>query len=237
MNFKKLTTPFLLTILSLILIMPSVSALTLDDSEVFILEAPENNVYFIYSDTIKSSKPLGVAKASPIDWTATGYVKGITRNNQIEGLDTDGTLVDQSSGVPKFSDKAVVLSGGPIVQVLVKYYEKNRIAPIYFKAEDGNAYWYRKDGTRIDETGMVPNSQNDMFVVEHFLDPSGNAVLIVYGYTGSGTFAGAKFFKTIIHPNIRDYTHSYYIYQWIDMNNDNFPDLNEIDPNPVASGD
>ncbi len=237
MNYRKLTNPFLLATLFLILIIPSVSALTLDDSEVFILEAPENNVYFIYSDTIQSSKPLKVAKSSPIDWTATGYIKGITRNNQLEGLDTDNSLVDQSSGVPKFSDKAVVLSGGPIVQVLVKYYEKNRIAPIYYKTEDGKAYWYRKDGTRIDETGITPNSQNDMFLVEHFLDPSGNAVLIIYGYTGSGTFAGAKFFKTTIHPNIRDYTHSYYIYQWIDLNNDYFPDLSEIDPTPVAFGD
>ena len=237
MNFRKLTTPFLLTTLLLILTIQSVSALTLDDSEVFILEAPENNVYFIYSDTIENSKPLQVTRASPIDWTATGYIKGITRNPQIEGLDTDSILVNQSSGAPIFSDKAVVLSGGPCVQVLVKYYENNRIAPVYFKAEDGKAYWYRKDGTRIEETGLAPNSQNDMFVLEHFLDPSGNSVLIIYGYGGLGTFAGAKFFKTVIHPNIRDYTHSYYIYHWIDMNHDYFPDLNEIDPNPVAYGD
>jgi hypothetical protein len=237
MDFKKLTNSFLISSLLLILFIPSVSALTLDDSEVFILEAPENTVYFIYSDTIKSSKPLRVTRASPIDWTATGYIKGITRHNQMEGLDTDNTLVDQSSGTPNFNDKAVVLSGGPIVQVLVKYYESNRIAPVYFKAENGMNYWYSRDGSRIDATGMTPNSQNDMFVIEHFLDPAGNAVLIIYGYTGSGTFAGAKFYKTMIHPNIRDYTHSYYIYQWLDMNNDYFPDLNEIDPNPVTYGD
>lgn len=237
MDFKKLIHSFLISSLLLILFIPSVSALTLDDSEVFILEAPENTVYFIYSDTIKSSKPLGVNRASAIDWTATGYIKGITRHTQIEGLDTDNTLVDQSSGTPKFNDKAVVLSGGSIVQVLVKYYESNRIAPVYFKAENGMNYWYSKNGSRIDATGMTPNSQNDMFVIEHFLDPEGNAVLIIYGYTGSGTFAGAKFYKTMIHPNIRDYTNSYYIYQWHDMNNDYFPDLNEIDPNPVAYGD
>jgi len=236
MDFKKLTNSFLISILLLILLIPSASALTLDDSEVFILEAPENTVYFIYSDTIKSSKPLHVTRASPIDWTATGYIKGITRHIQIEGLDTDNTVVDQSSGVPKFNDKAVVLSGGPIVQVLVKYYESNRIAPVYFKAENGMNYWYSRNGSRIDATGMTPNSQNDMFVIEHFLDPAGNAVLIIYGYGGVGTFAGAKFFKTVIHPNIRDYTNSYYIYQWLDMNNDYFPDLNEIDSNPVAFG-
>jgi hypothetical protein len=225
MDFKKLIYPFLISSLLLILFIPSVSALTLDDSEVFILEPPENTVYFIYSDTIKSSKPLHVTKASPIDWTATGYIKGITRHNQMEGLDTDNTLVDQSSGAPTFNDKAVVLS-----------YESNRIAPVYFKAENGMYYWHNRNGSRIDATGLIPNSQNDMFLVEHFLDPAGNAVLIIYGYSGSGTFAGAKFYKTVIHPNIRDYTHSFYIYQWLDMNNDYFPDLNEIDPNPVAYG-
>ncbi|MFC1506920.1 hypothetical protein ACFLQ6_07600 [Thermoproteota archaeon] len=237
MDFKKLTNSFLISILLLIVLIPSASALTLDDSEVFILEAPENTVYFIYSDTIKNSKPLRVTVASPIDWTATGYIKGITRYTQIEGLDTDNALVDQSSGAPKFGDKAVVLSGGPFVQVLVKYYESNRIAPVYFEAENDMYYWYCRNGSRIDVTGLIPNSQNDMFVVEHFLDSDGNAVLIIYGYGGSGTFAGAKFYKTVIHPNIRDYTHSYYIYQWLDMNNDYFPDLNEIDPNPVAYGD
>jgi hypothetical protein len=218
-------------------ILTSASALTVDDSEVFVLEATENTVYFIYSDTVKGAKPLKVAKASPIDWTATGYIKGITRNQQIEGLDTDLNLVDQSTGAPQFSDGSVVLSGGPIVQILVKYYESKRIAPLYYKAEDGKAYWYRKDGTRIEETGINPNNQNDMFVVEHFLDPNGNAVFIIYGYGGLGTFAGAKFFKTIIHPNIQSYTHSYYIYQWLDLNNDYFPDLNEIDPTPIAYGD
>jgi hypothetical protein len=227
----------MILVLLLISVIPTVSALTVDDSEVFIIEASENSVYFIYSDTMKSPKPLNTKKASPMDWTATGYIKGTTRNIQIEGLDTDASLVDQTTGAPQFSDKAVVLSGGPIVQVLVRYYEKNRIAPVYYGSEDGKAYWYQKDGSRIDSTGITPTIQNDMFVVEHFLDDDGNAVLIIYGYGGRGTFAGAKYFKTAIYPNIRTYTHSYYIYQWLDTNNDYFPDLNEINPNPVAFGD
>jgi len=237
MKYKRITCSSMGLLLSLILLVTSVSALAVDDSEVFILESPENTVYFIYSDTVKSSKPLRVICASPIDWTATGYIKGITRNNQIEGLDTDGSLVDQSSGAPQFNDKAAVISGGPVVQVLVKYYESNRIAPVYFKMDNKNCYWYNRNGTRIDATGLKPTSQNDMFLVEHFLDDDGNAILIVYGYGGQGTFAGAKYFKTVIHPNIRSYTHSYYIYQWLDTNNDYFPDLDEIDPNPVAYGD
>jgi hypothetical protein len=226
-----------LSLLLLLLIVPKTSALTLDDSEVFILEAPTNTVYFVYSDTVKATKPLGVVRASPIDWTATGYIKGMTRYPQLEGLDTNGGLVDQSSGGPMFSDKSVVMSGGPIVQVLVEYYEANRIAPAYFGCQNGKDYLFQRDGTRIEASGLNPTAHEDIFVVEHFLDTKGNAVLIVYGYTGLGTFAGAQFFKSVIYPNIRDYTHSYYIYHWLDINNDGFPDLSEINPTPLASGD
>jgi hypothetical protein len=235
--YKKYTYLLIFTLIPILFNISTVSALTIDDSEVFIIQAPENTVYFIYSDTVKDSKPLGVHKASAIDWTATGYLKGITQHTQMEGLDTDSSLVDQSNGAPKFNDKAVAISGGPAVQVLVKYYEKNKIAPVYHKVDNGKSYWYCRNGTRIDISGITPTSQNDMFVIEHFLDPQGNAVLAIYGFEGRGTFAGARFFKTVIHPNIRDYTHSYYIYHWLDLNNDYFPDLNEIDSNPVAYGD
>ena len=212
-------------------------ALTVDDVEVFILEAPANTVYFIYSDTAASVKPLKCVRASPIDWTATGYVKGVTRNVQVEALDTDGSLIDQSTGAPRFSDMSVVMSGGPIVQVLVRYYEANKVAPVYFGVEGGKYYWYRRDGTRIDATGLTPTCQNDMFIVEHFLDGNGNAVLVVYGYTGVGTFAGARFFTEVIRPNIRSYVHAYYIYHWTDLDGDYFPDLSEVNPTPVAYGD
>jgi hypothetical protein len=193
-------------------------------------------VYFIYSNIKSNYKPLGTLNASPIDWTATGYIKGLAKNGQMEGLDTNVDLIDQSSGEPIFSDKAIVLSGGPAVQVLVKYYEINRIAPVYCKSESGMIYFYKNNGEKIAESGIVFSHNEDMFVVEHFLDQKGNAVLIIYGYGGLGTFAGAKFFKDVIHPNIREYTHSYYIFHWIDSNDDSFPDLNEIDPNPVAYG-
>jgi hypothetical protein len=144
--------------------------------------------------------------------------------------------VNQITGAPMFNDKAIVVSGGPLVSVLVKYYETNKIAPVYYKVDDGKRYWFLSNGTRIDETGLNPSSNGDMFVVEHFLDPMGNTVLIIYGYTGKGTFAGARFFKTVIYGNIRDYSHSYYVFHWVDANNDSFPDMNEIDPTPVVYG-
>lgn len=76
----------------------------------------------------------------------------------------------------------------------------------------------------------------DMFVVESFIDNSGNNIFIVYGYGWKATFAGGKFFKFIIYPNIENYTGSYYVFEWIDLNGDEFVDLNEINTTPVISG-
>jgi len=234
---RRLTCLAILVLLSVTVATPKASALGIDDSKVFVLEAPQNTVYFVYSSIQQDNKPLGVAKANAIDWTATGYIKGMTRNSQLEGLDTEDNLVDQTTGAPMFSDRAAVLSGGPVVQVLVKYYETQRISPVYFESTDGKCYWVRSNGDRIEDTGLVPSTHNDMFLVEHFIDTKGNSVLVIYGYTGLGSFAGARFFKTVMYTSIRSYTHSYYIFHWVDANNDSFPDMNEIDTTPVAYGD
>lgn len=230
MSQRKIQYLFMSYLMLLIMMLPSAAALTVDDSEVFILEAPEHSVYFIYADFTKGP-------GSHIDWTATGYIKGLTRNTQFEKLSSDGNVIDQTTRAPLISDEAIIMSGGPIVQKLVGYYESNRIAPVYFGDENGLPYFYKKDGVRIDETGIMPSNHEDVFVIEHFLDNSGNAVLIIYGYGGLGTFAGARLFKSVIYPNIRSYTHSYYIYHWFDDNGDCFPDLNEIDSTPIACGD
>jgi hypothetical protein len=242
MNFKRGLFVFLLYVLTALAFIPGARGLTVDDSPVFIFTAPANTVYFIYSDTDASrAKPLGVGYASPIDWTATGFIYGMTVNVQRSGIDTDASLVDCVTGAPKISNAAIVMSGGPGVQVLVKYFEGTRLAPVYYQLDGSTAYWYRSDGTRIDPTAMALSDltagHKDIFVVEHFPDASGNAVLVIYGYGGKGTFAGGQFFKAIIYPNIASYTHTYYIFQWNDANGDGFVDLSEIQTTPVAYGD
>jgi hypothetical protein len=170
------------------------------------------------------------------DWTAAGYVAGMCTNLQNEATDTNQLVIAHNNGAVLLQNKTVILFGGPVVNAPVKYYESNRIAPVYYGVEDGKAYWYNRNGSRIDATGITPNSQNDMFVVEAFTDDDGNKILIVYGYGWKGTFAGGKFFKFIIDPNRINYNDSYYIFRWNDNNGDAFVDLNEISPISIATG-
>lgn len=208
------------------------------DADSDIVNAEENEVAFIFSD-YEGDKPPGVYNALLSDWTAAGYVIGMCSNRQQEATDTNPNIVDTSNGELKISNKTAVLFGGPIVNAPVSYYENNRIAPLYFGYSSGVYYWYKADGTRLDATAMTPSqvsSGEDMFVVESFVDEMNNDIYIIYGYGWKGTFAGGKFFKFVIYPNIDSFTDSYYVYKWVDTNGDGFVDLDEIITTPIVQG-
>ncbi|MFC1505685.1 hypothetical protein ACFLQ6_01290, partial [Thermoproteota archaeon] len=204
-----------------------------------VVEASENTVYFIYPD-YQGVKPSGVSYAELSDWTATGFIMGMCSDMQIEVTDTNSTIVDTNTGMIKVNNSTIVLFGGPLVNSPVNYYEQNRTAPLYWGSVDSIYYWYAANGTRFDATAMpftdIAAGNQDMFVVEAFTDNSGNNIFIAYGYGWKGTFAGGKFFKFIIYPEISNYTDSYYVFKWIDINDNSFVELNEIDTTPVISG-
>ncbi|MGB6680980.1 MAG: hypothetical protein WBF08_06635, partial [Candidatus Bathyarchaeia archaeon] len=209
------------------------------DAESYIVAAEENNAYFIYPN-YEGVKPPGVSYAWVSDWTATGFIIGMCSNLQNEATDTDQAIINANTGEPLIHDSTIVLFGGPIVNAPVNYYEKNRISPLYWRSVSGTYYWYLADGTRLDETAMpfsqISGGHQDMFVVESFVDNSGNNVFIVYGYGWKGTFAAGLFFKSIVYPNLSSYSDAWYVYRWNDSNGDEFVDLTEINQNPVVKG-
>jgi len=202
-----------------------------------IINSEEDSVYFIFPN-YEGKKPSGVKGAKVTDWTAIGYLVGMCTNNQYETTDTDTNTIDPNNGALKVNEKTIVLFGGPLVNAGVNNYEKNKIAPLYYKNDNGVNYWYTAEGKKLDETGLTSSqirSGQDMFAIESFTDNSGNNVLIVYGYGWKGTFAGGKFLKSI-SSNISSYTESYYVFKWSDSDADDFVDLNEISKTPITSG-
>jgi hypothetical protein len=200
--------------------------------------SPENCTYFIYPD-YQGSKPKGTQHALLSDWTAAGYIIGMCSNKQIEITDTNTQYIDTNTGAVNLQDSTIVLLGGPIVNGPLRHYESRRLATLYWTYNNGVNCFYRADGTRLEATALSSSAIDagqDIFVVESFIDDKGNKVLAVYGYGWKGTFAGGKFFKFIIYPDIDDYTDSYYVYKWTDLNNDGFVDLEEIDTSPIVQG-
>jgi hypothetical protein len=212
--------------------------ISVSDRDLDVANSAEGNVHFIYPDS-QGIKPAGVGRALLSDWTAMGFLIGMCSNPQNEATDTNNAIIDTSSGAVKLEKTVLILTGGPLVNAPVYYYEKNRISPLYWRNLNGIFYWYSSDGTRLDQTALSYsqiNNGEDMFVVESLLDNEGNKVIIIYGYGWKGTFAGGKFFKFIIYPNISNYNDSYYVFKWTDSNGDSFVDLDEISTTPIASG-
>jgi hypothetical protein len=121
-----------------------------------VIQASSESVYFVFPDHDSAHpKPSGVGYAWVSDWTAIGFMYGMCSNMpQNITPDTNPSLFNSQNGAPTLTDSCLVLFGGPLVNSPVNYYEKNRIAPLYWRSVSGTYYWYLGNGTRLEETAM-----------------------------------------------------------------------------------
>ena len=203
----------------------------------------EKSVYFIFPDgNTAHAKPAGVGYASVTDWTALGFVYGsLTNMPQIVALDTNGAYIDQSTGVPKVSDSIVVLFGGPLVNEAVHYYEVNGIAPLHWGLvggwTSGTEYYYNRNNQAVASMPLSAITSNqDMGLIEAFMDQNGNTVIIFSGFGWKGTFVAGVYFKTVLISQLSTMTDSWYIYSWSDNNGNGFAEVSEVNPAPVNHG-
>lgn len=216
----------------------SVPRITLYSLQSRTFGAAPNRVYFIYPDYGHAQYKLpGVGLAALSDWSAMGILYGMCSNIQNDGLDTNGILVDLSSGSPVFSEKSVVVMGGRGVHNVVYYYEDRKLAPLYFSCDAATYYLKKRDGSTVGSISIseLTDLHRDIFVLEAFTDLKGNAVLIAYGITWKGTFAAGLYLKSVIAPSLASYSHAWYVFRWDDLNGDGMIDLSEI--TQIANGD
>ena len=207
------------------------------------LSAPVNNAYFIFPDSnMAHKKPTGVGYASVTDWTALGFVYGsLTYMPQFIALDTDSSVIDQSTGAPKVSNKIIVLFGGPLVNEVVHYYESHGIAPLHWGLvggfTSGTEYYYNRAGQEVAHLSISAITSNqDMALIEAFTDQNGNKVIIFSGFGWRGTFVGGIYFKTVLASQLPTMNNSWYIYSWADSNGNGFPEVSEVNSTPVNQG-
>jgi len=185
--------------------------------------------------------PAGTQFAQFIDSTAAALLWGICFDGHLY-WDVDSSVVDQGTG--ETSDTGhEIMSGGPVVNAPVKWYEGQKLAPVYYKTVSGKANFFSTEGTpgTGDDVQLVDaqlawsevGPRKDIFMIELFMKPGSNPaeyVVISYGYAGRGTLASSVYFKTVIDPNLSAYTEPYYIVQWDDTNANGHPDV------PISAG-
>jgi len=188
-----------------------------------------NNVVVIYPSD-NTPKPLGCAAAWVSDWTASAFVT-TKLQNYAEGLDTNSNFVNQTSGRPLGGEGLGIISfGGPMVNPVVKYAESSSTpsadrAPIVGYEDGGIFYFQLSNGSSIPGASLpfsVINHDEDMFVIEVYMDGSGRYMMVCYGFGWKGTYAAGKYFDTTIYPNLGSCNVSWMIAKWQDTNNDGF---------------
>jgi hypothetical protein len=195
----------------------------------FYVQFAANNVRVIYPSD-NPTKPLGCVAAWVSDWTASAFIT-TKLQNYTEGLDTDSNFVDQTSGRPQgVSGLGIVSFGGPIVNPVVKCAESSGTsfadrAPIRFYSDGSVFYFQHWNGSSIPGASLpvsVINHDQDMFVMEVYIDGSGRYMMLCYGFGWKGTYAAGKYFHTTIYPNLASYSISWIVVKWQDTNGDSF---------------
>ncbi|MEM2102701.1 MAG: hypothetical protein QXM22_04235 [Candidatus Bathyarchaeia archaeon] len=187
-------------------------------------DAPIGDVYFMYPAD------------NPSDHAAYDIVMNMCRNHpQMEYYYKPGDLYVDSDGYPRPNiikrGKYMVFIGGPFSQGCVNYYETTLQAPVRL-GYNGTYIWWETNNQTVLEDSVMKTSEldrhHDMFLLEYFIDADGRGVFICYGYGWRGTWIATDYLLKVVLPNIDRYTRSFYVFKWVDKNNDTFPDVTEV---------
>lgn len=162
------------------------------------------------------------------DWTACAYVTSKLQY-YVQGWDTSSSFVNQTTGMlTGVSGSGIVSFGGPLVNPVVKYAESSSAplgyrAPLKFYSDGTNFYFQKDDGAGIAGANLsisVINADQDMFLIEVYMETSGRYVMFCYGFGWKGTYAAGEYFHTTIYPNLASRNISWIIVKWQDTNSD-----------------
>ena len=189
-----------------------------------LFNAPSGDVYFMYPEN------------NPSDQIAYDAVMNMCKNRpQMENYYKMGDLYVDADGCPRSNvikrGKYMVFIGGPFSQACVNYYETTLQAPCKLQYNGTYIWWKTSNGTVLEDTVMTVSEldgHHDMFMLEYFVDNDGRGVFVCYGYGWRGTWIATEYLYKVILPDITRYTKSFYIFKWVDKDNDTFPDVTEV---------
>jgi hypothetical protein len=197
-----------------------------------VIEAAENQVYFIYADPHRMSRAVAA-----YDAISGNIVYGMCQNMQNQAFDTNPICVSQGEldqGRLLLQDQTVLMFGGPHPHWCVSYLEEHRLTPVYFVEEqqgDGMHFKLVENSTgaiKVDElASSIDFEHEDYFIVMSLVDQNNNRVFTSYGFDWKGTWSAGIYLKAV-YSDMQAYTDSYYIFHWVDFDVDGIPQPNEI---------
>ncbi|MCW4016702.1 MAG: hypothetical protein NWF06_10065 [Candidatus Bathyarchaeota archaeon] len=196
-----------------------------------ILNAPANTVYFIYNNPSLQNQ----AEAT-YDGTSGEILRNLCTNTQNYGFSTQQNWLLPSGAIntTTINNSTIALFGGRLANVVVNYYETvKNLLPITFTVNGDYLCFENRTGAPICDfpLSVIASSgySEDMFIAMVFYDVEGdNTFLVMYGVGWKGTWASGIYFKEVMSQNLDAYTDCYYMFHWVDTNEDGIPQSSEI---------
>jgi len=197
-----------------------------------ILNAPVNTVYFIYGNPSYQTR----AEAT-YDGTSGETVRNLCAETQRYGFNTTKYWLLPSGAIntTTIPNATIAMFGGRFPNVAVEYYETVRgLTPVTCKANSNCLCFENRTGTILGALPLsvleAPEYHEDLFTAMVFYDEvGGNTFFVMYGIGWKGTWASGIYFKEVISKNLSAYTNEYYVFHWIDDNEqDGIPQSHEI---------
>ncbi len=141
-----------------------------------------------------------------------------------DGLD----VTDPASGRPMTGPgDTFIAGGGSYGQKGVAYMQSAGLTTLSLDG-DGTNLWFsnRTTSAKLAQTALTDlTAHHDFFSVEVAVEPtSGTLFLAAIGMMAPGTAAAAYWSSTTLVPKRATFTDAWYIYEWLDSNNDSMPD-------------
>jgi archaellum component FlaF (FlaF/FlaG flagellin family) len=188
--------------------------------------APENSVYFVYGCMNNADNEI-IQLSGPIF-----YVQ--CRNSQRQFYDKAQGIIMPSGRVNSsaVNNSLVVLSGNPLYNSVVKYYESETdLPPVKLFYNNTHFAIINQKGEIV--ASLTSNDSRselvDLFVMYTFSDPaSGNDFFVIYGVGCRGELAAGIYFAQELVKNLPNYWCSWYIFKWQDFNGNALPESFEV---------
>ena len=201
------------------------------------MDAEQGGTYFINGDP-------SVSQYTAYDSLSAGILYGLCRNPQLFGFDTSASWVTQTGanrGALLLDGRHVVTMGGYGSNFLENYYENTAAAtPVHARlntATNMYEFVHVASGTVVASIAADTDFSHHDLVVIMTVYPwktasvRANDILIIYGISWRGTWAGGIYFKEVLWGSSATWMHigwNYAILTWNDTNGDTYPTANEI---------
>jgi hypothetical protein len=189
-----------------------------------------NNVVTVVSDVYQPDNMAGSAIGAALGTSCNPTVTvNQTSQTQSGVLDSDGRPL---------TGNTLVVGGGSYGQQAVAYMDGAGLTPLFVKTDGVTAQFVdRVRSTAVVETQVSAlTAHHDYFLLELSTEPQSDTLcFFAVGMYAPGTTAAAYFASSQAVPQLSTMSHTWYVYEWTDANNDSIPNAGDTF-NQIAGG-